>query len=223
MSRKKIDISQLDLTKIGGRFAYVRLFYGQDQDVFAKNIGLSISNVSNVENYKYDPSFKPLKKLIEIYKVNPIWLLTGEGEPYKVVVLEDKRLFLKNDGSPVEEYSEDFALQLEVITREEAEKRKNAADSVALNIDQSNPSTTSESSNSPGADPWQDHIIKTRFILESKTGYANSLAANIESFYDAVVTAEKLKNHEQRLERLEKLSTGREKEEISDTAQAVGS
>ncbi|MGD9161344.1 MAG: helix-turn-helix transcriptional regulator [Desulfobacteraceae bacterium] len=115
MSRKKIDISQINMDKIGGRFTYVRLFYGQNQGEFAKNIGLSVSNVSNIENHKYEPSFEPLRKLIEIYKVNPIWLLSGEDEPYKVVMLKNERLFLKYDDTPVKEYSEDFAMHLEAV------------------------------------------------------------------------------------------------------------
>jgi len=215
MSRKKPDISQINLNKIGGRFTYVRLFYGESQEKFAKNIGLSISNVSNIENYKYEPSFGPLKNLIEKYKVNPVWLLTGEGEPYKVVVLEDDKLFLKYDDTPVEGYSEDFVMQLEVIKKEEGKKLDKNPDKTIYNKD--------EEKELKVEDPLKDLLNKTRLILESKTGYANSLASNIESFYDAIQTKKKLSDHENRLEQIEqKLSTCGEGERDNNIARKMG-
>ena len=75
-------------------------------------------------------------------------------------------------------------------------------------------------------DPYKDLITKTRTVLESKTGYSSSLAMNIESFHESVVTLEKVENLEKDVKELkstvDKLSAnGREKEEIS-VAQNAG-
>jgi len=80
MSRKKINISELDLKKVGGRIALIRDKSGLNQEQFAENIELSKSNISQIENHIFEPSFKSLVKIIEHYCVNPDWLLTGEGE-----------------------------------------------------------------------------------------------------------------------------------------------
>lgn len=80
MSRKKVQISELDLNKIGGRIAYIRLSNDENQDVFAIKTGLSKSNVSGLENHKYEPSFKALVQISEIYSVNANWLLFGKGD-----------------------------------------------------------------------------------------------------------------------------------------------
>lgn len=100
MSRKKIDISKLKFDNIGDRVAFIRAKNDESQEVFGKCIGISKGNVSNLENHKYDPSYLSLNKIVEKYKVSPVWLLTGEGDPY---------------------------IKLEVITKEQAEERKKEA------------------------------------------------------------------------------------------------
>ena len=82
MSRKKVQISDLDLSKIGCRFAYVRIKAGEEQAGFAKNIGISKANISSIENNKHNPSFIPIKNIVFKYSLNPLWLLYGEGDPY---------------------------------------------------------------------------------------------------------------------------------------------
>jgi transcriptional regulator with XRE-family HTH domain len=195
-----------------------------NQKQFAKPLGITGGYISKIEKGLSDLSESVLC-LIEVnYRINRNWLKTGEGEPFVKEWLDDKLNLFGEKGGPIKEFTQDFKLQLEVIDAAEAARRKAAPKKLCKITDPSNTSTPSDSSKPPGADIWQDHLIKTRFILESKTGYANSLAANIESFYDAVVTAEKLKDHEKRLEDIEQqLSTGRGKVEDSDAAQAVGS
>lgn len=77
MSRKKIHISELNLKKVGHRIALLRLEEGLTQDQFAKITGLSKSNVSGIENHKYEPSFKAITKIVGFFKVNPEWILFG--------------------------------------------------------------------------------------------------------------------------------------------------
>ena len=49
-------------------------------------------------------------------------------------------------------------------------------------------------------------IIKTKEILESKTDYSASLAANIRSFFQAIKTEKRLNHLEKRIEKIEKKS-----------------
>ena len=49
-------------------------------------------------------------------------------------------------------------------------------------------------------------IIKTKEILESKTDYSASLAANIRSFFQAIKTEKRLSHLEKRIEKIEKKS-----------------
>jgi len=80
MSRKKSQISELDLSKIGGRIEYIRLINNENQAQFAEKTGLSKGNISGLENHKYEPSYSALVKILEIYKVDSAWLLTGIGD-----------------------------------------------------------------------------------------------------------------------------------------------
>ncbi len=81
MSRKKVDISKLDLEKIGGRVAYVRLKSGLSMNDFGNIVGLSKGNISRLENHSYDPSYKSIVEICKNFKVNPSWLLLNIGEP----------------------------------------------------------------------------------------------------------------------------------------------
>ena len=51
-------------------------------------------------------------------------------------------------------------------------------------------------------------IEMTQDILDSGTGYADALAANIQSFHEALETKKRLINHEHRLDVLEKKRQG---------------
>ena len=82
MSRKNVDISKLNLEKIGGRIAYIRLSNGLTMETFGNIVGVTKGNVSNFEKHKYEPSYKVLVELSKHFNVNSDWILTGEGEPY---------------------------------------------------------------------------------------------------------------------------------------------
>ena len=42
--------------------------------------GITQSTVSNIESGKTQPELETIRKIAEAYKVNPVWLETGEGE-----------------------------------------------------------------------------------------------------------------------------------------------
>jgi len=78
MSRKNIQISGLDLSKIGSRIAFIRLKTGLTQDQFAERTGLKKSNISGLENNKYEPSASAIIKIVESFDVTADWILFGE-------------------------------------------------------------------------------------------------------------------------------------------------
>ncbi|MCG8643312.1 MAG: helix-turn-helix domain-containing protein [Desulfobacterales bacterium] len=83
MSRKKTQITDLNLSKIGGRVAYLRLSRGLTQDQFSKLTGFSKGNVSGLESHKYEPSARAIVKLVELFDVTADWILFGDKTPEK--------------------------------------------------------------------------------------------------------------------------------------------
>jgi transcriptional regulator with XRE-family HTH domain len=159
MSRKKVNISELKLNKIGGRIAFIRAKADLNQEQFGDNIGLSKSNISQIENHIFEPSFKTLVKIIEYYKINPAWLLTEKGE-------KD----LKNEAKDIDSDSYIY-------------KEGDGPEMVDL-------------------------MTTTREILESGTGYSDSLAANIRSFHSAVKTEKRLNKIEGEVAELRNVCPG---------------
>ena len=78
MSRRKIQISELDLTKIGNRINFIRLNAGLTQDQFAEITGLTKSNISGLENHKYEPSYRAIIKMVTLFNVTSDWILFGD-------------------------------------------------------------------------------------------------------------------------------------------------
>jgi len=107
MSREKTSISSLNLNKIGGRIAFVRLKNGQTQEQFALTIGISKGNLSGIETNKSFPSYNPIVQILKNYDLDPLWLLTGEGEMIRASKNEagksgkDILLYDRNDGDEV--------------------------------------------------------------------------------------------------------------------------
>lgn len=169
------------------------------QDEFAKPLGITGGYISAIEKGKSNLSESVLC-LIEInYRLNRKWLLKDEGEPFVQEWLDDKLNLFEKDGGPI---LDNFKMNLEVITREEAERRKAAAD------------------------PWQEILDMARQVLESGTDHSGSLASNIKLSFNTIqdkkLLEEKCNKALNKIENLEhQLSTaGREKEE--SPAKAAG-
>lgn len=124
MSRKKTLISELDLSKIGGRIAYLRVTNGMTQAQLSEKTGLSKGNVSGLEKHKYEPSYKAIIKIIELFKVNSEWLLLGKGSheqsspketPENMVVIEHQDLVKRFKNSEKAKEMNEGLLMLEDI------------------------------------------------------------------------------------------------------------
>lgn len=75
------------MTTINERFREIRLALGSDkkisQEAFAKEIGLSRSELKNIEYGKTVPKDFTISLVCEKFGVNEIWLRYGEGEMFR--------------------------------------------------------------------------------------------------------------------------------------------
>jgi transcriptional regulator with XRE-family HTH domain len=72
------------LKTLGERIKFIQKSSGKNQESFAKTLGISKGSLILYQKNKRKPDSSLLKTFCEIYKVNPSWLLLGEGEPMTV-------------------------------------------------------------------------------------------------------------------------------------------
>ncbi len=75
-------ISQLD-PEINARVLQIRGELGLSQALFADSLGVTRDIISFVEINRTMVTTTLVKKLIKKYKINPMWILFGEGNKYK--------------------------------------------------------------------------------------------------------------------------------------------
>lgn len=66
---------------LGERIKYIQKNSGKNQVEFAHSLGISKGSLILYQKNKRSPDSSFLITLSEVYKVNPAWLLLGEGEP----------------------------------------------------------------------------------------------------------------------------------------------
>lgn len=87
-------------------------FYNLNQMQFAKRIGISRSNLANIETRKVNLTERVAKDICKEFKINYLWLLEGKGEPLTEtpddIFDEIKREYNLNDNDIelLKEYSE---------------------------------------------------------------------------------------------------------------------
>lgn len=57
-------------------------FYNLNQMQFANHIGISRSNLANIETRKVKLTERVAKDICKEFKINYLWLLEGRGEPF---------------------------------------------------------------------------------------------------------------------------------------------
>jgi transcriptional regulator with XRE-family HTH domain len=76
------------LKTLGERIKYLQKNSGKNQVEFAKSLGVSKGSLILYQKNNRRPDSSFLRTLCELYRVNPTWLLLGEGDP--VIGDEDK-------------------------------------------------------------------------------------------------------------------------------------
>jgi len=101
---------------------------GLNQRQFAKPLGISGGYISKVEKGLSFLSESVLSLMEINYRINRNWLLYNEGDPYlKESALEDDTLFLDPKDNPVASHMQDLGVHCEVISKEKATARREAA------------------------------------------------------------------------------------------------
>ncbi|MSS64566.1 helix-turn-helix domain-containing protein [Velocimicrobium porci] len=86
-------------------------FFNLNQNEFANRIGISRSNLANIETGKVKLTDRVAKDICKEFKINYLWLMEGEGEPIKEISIEifdeiKKAYDLSNDDVTIlKEYS----------------------------------------------------------------------------------------------------------------------
>jgi transcriptional regulator with XRE-family HTH domain len=70
------------LKTLGERIQLIQKKSGKTLPQFAKSLGVSRHSLINYQKNRTYPDSRFLSTLCELYRVNPTWLLLGEGEPF---------------------------------------------------------------------------------------------------------------------------------------------
>ena len=76
-----MSFNGLLLKTLGERIKYLQKNSGMNQVKFAQSLGVSKGSLILYHKNDRSPDSSFLRTLCELYRVNPTWLLQGEGEP----------------------------------------------------------------------------------------------------------------------------------------------
>lgn len=70
------------MSEINERIKQIRKYLRLSQPEFGKHLGVSRDVIANIDRDAVEPKMIFLEHLCQVYKVNPDWLLHGEGEMF---------------------------------------------------------------------------------------------------------------------------------------------
>lgn len=70
------------MSEINDRIKQIRKYLRLSQPEFGKRLGVSRDVIANIDRDAVEPKMLFLEHLCQVYKVNPDWLLHGEGEMF---------------------------------------------------------------------------------------------------------------------------------------------
>lgn len=81
MGRAKNEVKTNYQKLFGERLKIVREYYRLRQHEFAEQVDSAQSSIARLESGERMPEGYIIKMIIEKFGCNPIWLVTGEGDP----------------------------------------------------------------------------------------------------------------------------------------------
>ena len=102
-----------DIVSIGQRFFEVRRAKKATQTQFAGQLGLSQSALVAYERGERDPPAAAIARICEVHRVDPTWLLSGTGIPFRDTLVEMMGQALR--------LAKDFVMRYETDPRQESE------------------------------------------------------------------------------------------------------
>lgn len=100
---------------IGKRLKIIRQELGLSQIEMANALSISVKGYWNYENDEREPKLELLKKIVEKFKVNALWLLTGEDDIFINNVGNKYNNLLQTKPLDIEEGYKNFGKRLTVI------------------------------------------------------------------------------------------------------------
>jgi transcriptional regulator with XRE-family HTH domain len=70
------------LQTLGERLKFIQKKSGKTLPEFSQSLGISRDSLINYQQNRTNPDSRILSTLYEKYRVNPTWLVIGEGEPF---------------------------------------------------------------------------------------------------------------------------------------------
>jgi transcriptional regulator with XRE-family HTH domain len=70
------------LKTLGERLKFIQKKSGKTLPEFSQRLGVSRDSLINYQQNRTNPDSRFLSTLCSLYRVNPTWLLQGEGEPF---------------------------------------------------------------------------------------------------------------------------------------------
>jgi transcriptional regulator with XRE-family HTH domain len=70
------------LKTLGERLKFIQKKSGKTLPEFSQGLGVSRDSLINYQQNRTNPDSRLLSTLCALYRVNPTWLLQGEGEPF---------------------------------------------------------------------------------------------------------------------------------------------
>lgn len=97
-----------NLIRFGQRVKKVRVRLNLKQKDFAESIGLSSGYISEIESGKTRATYDFFYNIVEVYRINPLYLLTGEPP----VILEARRRNFLSDPDYEKDPGEEIILEM---------------------------------------------------------------------------------------------------------------
>lgn len=75
---------------VNDRMKEIRLMQNMSQTIFASELGVTRDVISNIENDRSSPTISMLKALQKEFKINPMWIISGEKPMKKEEVKKEE-------------------------------------------------------------------------------------------------------------------------------------